>query len=136
MNGNNLKDIILYLIFGVLTTIINIVIYLFTTRIMGVPVVPSVIIAWTAAVFFAYYTNSRYVFHSKARTFSDMFHEATSFFACRLATGFMDVLIMYIFVDLLAFNDLAIKVISNILVVILNYVASKLLIFKSKEEKK
>ena len=126
-------QLILYGIFGVLTTVINIVAYWFTTRVAGIAVVPSTAIAWTVAVFFAYWSNRNFVFHSSAHTFSDILTEAASFFAARITTGIIDIVIMYVFVDVLGLHDVVVKVASNILVIILNYVFSKILVFKGEK---
>ena len=125
------KDIIPYGVFGVLTTVVNIVVYWVMAHPLHAGVMPSTIIAWIAAVLFAYVTNRKWVFHSKASTSKEITKEIVSFFACRLATGVVDWLCMFVFVDMLHFNDVLIKVGANILVIILNYVASKLFIFRS-----
>lgn len=90
----------------------------------------STIIAWMAAVLFAYITNRKWVFKSEAQGGREIFREIGSFFLCRLATGIVDWLCMFICVDNLAWNDVIVKFGANILVIILNYVASKLLIFR------
>ena len=123
-------QIILYGIFGGITTLINIFAYWACTRILNIPVVASTVCAWTIAVLFAYWANRNFVFHSKN---SDILKEFTEFFACRIGTGILDVIIMYIFVDVLGFYDVVIKTASNILVIILNYIASKLFIFKGEK---
>lgn len=120
-------ELLLYGIFGVLTTLLNIFIYWLMTRIFTLGVVSSTIIAWVIAVLFAYYSNRKFVFHSKN---SSIIAEASEFFMCRLATGIMDVIIMFVFVDVLGLYDVIIKTLSNIAVIILNYIASKLFIFK------
>ena len=120
-------QLILYGIFGVLTTVINIFVYWLCTRVFSWPVVISTVIAWVIAFLFAYWSNRKFVFNSKN---PDILKEFTEFFSCRIATGILDVIIMYIFVDVLGFYDVIIKTASNILVVILNYIASKLFIFK------
>ena len=125
-----MKQLILYGIFGVLTTVLNIFAYWALTRALGLAVVPSTVIAWTVAVFFAYYTNRKYVFRSTESSFMGMLREAAYFFGARITTGVIDVIIMYVFVDVLGFHDVFIKTASNVLVVILNYVFSKLIIFK------
>ena len=130
----NLKQLFLYGIFGVLTTLINIAAYWLCTRMLYVPVVPSTVIAWLVAVFFAYYTNRTYVFHSTTSSLRGVISEAAEFFACRIATGVIDVIIMYVFVNVLNFDDVFIKTASNILVIILNYIASKLFIFSKANE--
>lgn len=126
------KDIIPYGIFGVLTTIINIAVYWLMAYPMGLSTMVSTGIAWIAAVCFAYLTNRKWVFHSKARAGKDLVKEAASFFLCRLMTGIVDWGCMFVFVDLLYWNDVAIKTVSNIVVIVLNYVASKIIIFKCK----
>lgn len=126
------KDIIPYGIFGVLTTVVNVIVYWTAARLLGLGVMPSTVIAWILAVLFAYITNRKWVFHSTAVTAAEIRKEIFSFFACRLATGVLDWACMFIFVDLLKFYDVAIKVLANILVILLNYVASKLIIFKKR----
>ena len=129
MNFSSLKQLILYGVFGVLTTLINIIAY-WLIRKFEVAIITSTIIAWLAAVFFAYWSNRKYVFQSTNTSLIAIFFEAVYFFACRIATGVFDVAFMYIFADLLGFNDLIVKIVSNVIVVILNYIASKLFIFK------
>ncbi len=124
------KDILLYGIFGVLTTLLNIVVYWVMAHPLSLPTMPSTIAAWLAAVFFAYITNRKWVFHSEAHTWKEIIKEVGSFFSCRLATGAVDWLCMLIFVDVLQFNDDVIKAGANVLVIILNYIASKMIIFK------
>ena len=126
------KDIVPYAIFGILTKIINIVVYLFFAHILKKEVMLSTLAAWFLSVLFAYVTNRKWVFHSGVLTFSNIIREAVAFFICRLATGIADILIMFIFVNIFHFNDLFIKIISNIAVIILNYVASKRIIFNHK----
>ena len=128
------KDIIAYLFFGGLTTLVNIVCYYICAHVLKMATIPSTIIAWVLAVLFAYVTNRKWVFHSKVTGKKEILNEMMSFFGCRIATGIIDLLIMFVFVDLCHFNDLIIKIIANIIVIILNYVASKLLVFKKKSD--
>ncbi|MBQ3586464.1 MAG: GtrA family protein [Synergistaceae bacterium] len=129
MNFKNVKQLVLYGIFGVLTTVINIVAY-WVVRKFDVAIVTSTVIAWLVAVFFAYFTNRKYVFESSNTSLIAIFFEALYFFACRIATGLFDVAFMYIFADLLGFDEVITKTVSNIIVIVLNYIASKLFIFK------
>lgn len=124
------RDVIPYAVFGVLTTAVNVVVFWIAAHPLGLGVMPSTVVAWIAAVLFAYVTNRKWVFHSTAHTTPEIAREMISFFACRLATGFIDWGCMFVFVDLLHFDDVVIKVIANIVVIVLNYVASKLVIFK------
>lgn len=138
------KSVILYLIFGGLTTAVNIVTYALCYQ--GFKLgdwqilpglhwanVPSNIVAWIFGVVFAYVTNKIWVFESKTHSFGELAKEAWKFFSCRFATGVMDLFIMWLCVDILRWNGNLMKVISNILVIILNYVASKLWIFNKEK---
>ena len=127
------KSVILYLVFGVLTTIVNIVAYFLLDFNRLFNTVINTSIAWVVAVIFAYVTNKKWVFESKVEGFKDNFKEMMSFFGCRIATGLIDVGIMFVFVDILRYDDMIIKIASNVLVVILNYVGSKLLVFRNKD---
>ena len=92
---------------------------------------PSTILAFIISVLFAYLTNRKWVFESKAKG-KEILTELVKFFLCRFATGIFDFLCMYVLVDLLQFNDVIIKILSNVIVIILNFVASKLLVFNKK----
>jgi putative flippase GtrA len=124
------KNFIPYIIFGVLTTIVNILTYWIAAHLFGFPVMPSTILAWMAAVLFAYFTNREWVFQSKAHSTAEVAKEVSVFFACRLATGVIDWLCMFVFVTLLQFDDVFVKAAANILVILLNYMASRLIIFR------
>ena len=136
---NNIKDllkkykfIILYGIFGVLTTLINIVSYSLLYSVLGVSNVISNIIAWVISVLFAFITNKLWVFESKSFEFKLFMAELGNFTLCRLATGLLDLGIMFVGVDLLKGPAIILKVVSNIIVIILNYVMSKVFVFKKK----
>lgn len=129
------KSLILYGVFGILTTLINIFTYWLVAKVCHFGVVISTCIAWLVAVIFAFITNKIWVFESKTSKFHDVLREVVSFFTCRILTGVLDLLIMFIFVDKLRFNDMIVKTISNIVVIILNYIASKLIIFNNKRGK-
>lgn len=123
----------LYLVFGVLTTAINIVVYHMCYEVAGIPNVPSNMIAWVLSVLVAYLTNKIWVFHSRSFAPAVLLPELWKFVSCRLFTGAMDTAIMWVGVDLFCGPATVIKIGSNVLVVVLNYVFSKLLIFR--EEK-
>lgn len=124
------KSIILYIIFGGLTTLINICVYQLCSYNLQLDTITSNVFAWILSVLFAYVTNRKWVFESKNSTIHGLMKEMTSFFGCRLATGVLDIVIMYISVDILGFNGLVMKCVSNVIVIVANYVASKLVIFK------
>lgn len=123
------KSFILYVFFGGCTTLVNVIAYAICARAFHLGTVISNIIAWILAVSFAYVTNRSMVFQSEAKGKTAVIREVISFFSCRLLTGGVDLLMMYVFVDMIGVNDLLMKIISNIIVILLNYIASKLLIF-------
>lgn len=127
------REVLFYLVFGVLTTLVNIISYAILSRVFVVGTVGANVIAWFLAVLFAYLTNRRWVFLSRGR---NVVREATAFFSGRLATGVLDTIVMFITVELLGWNDLVMKVISNFIVIILNYVISKFFVFKNGDETK
>ena len=126
-------QIILYGIVGGITTLINIIAYWACTRLLYIPVVASTVIAWIVALIFAYWANRKFVFHSTVNTFSGIIKEASEFVGFRIITGLLDVIIMYLFVDVFGFYDVIVKTVSNIIVIILNYIASKIIVFKGAE---
>lgn len=126
------KGLILYAIFGVLTTLVNIGAYYICFNIAEILNVPSTIIAWLLAVVFAFITNKLWVFDSKSFEKKTVLHELWTFFACRIATGVLDVVIMYLAVDVMTMNSTLWKLISNIIVIIINYFFSKLVIFNNR----
>ena len=126
------KFIILYGIFGVLTTAINIGVYSLLYSALGVSNVVSNVIAWILSVLFAFITNKIWVFESKSLAFKTLLLELGNFIICRLATGVLDLGIMFVGVDLLKGPAIILKVVSNALVIVLNYVLSKVFVFKKK----
>ena len=129
------KDVIPYVIFGVLTTIVNIATYWLAAHFFSVEIMISAIVAWFTAVLFAYVTNRKWVFHSEANSIKEIYREILLFFSCRLGTGIADWLCMFVFVKIIGFDDVIIKSLANLLVIVLNYLASKFVIFKHKKEK-
>ena len=124
------KSFILYVFFGVLTTAVNFIVYiaLFHTGTSGN--VPATIIAWICATVFAFVTNKMFVFCSNAKKPKDILTELVNFYLFRIGTGILDFIIMWVAVDILMLNASLFKLISNALVIILNYIASKLVIFQ------
>lgn len=130
------KELINYLIVGVLTTVVSLGTYYgcvltFLDPQSAVQLQIANILSWIAAVTFAYFTNRKYVFESKN---SNMVQEAVKFYASRLSTLGMDMIIMFVGVTWLGFSDKIMKLVVQVVVTIANYVISKFLVFK-KEEK-
>lgn len=90
----------------------------------------STVISWIVTIVTVYFTNRKWVFHSEAVGTKSILKEFVNFLVCRLGTGFLDWGCMFLFVDVLHFNDVLIKTLSNILVIVINYLASKFIIFR------
>lgn len=121
---------ILYIFFGAITTFINIITYYICFDLLNISNVVSTIIAWIFSVIFAFITNKLWVFESKSWEPEVAMRELVSFVSVRLLTGVFDLGIMYVGVDLLKFNGMLMKILSNVFVLIANYIGSKLFIFK------
>lgn len=127
---NKQKEIINYLIFGVLTTAVNIISFWILDRYVEMDYRIAVTIAWILSVLFAFITNKLYVFNSKKTDLSAVVKELTSFLFFRFLSYLLDLLTMILLVEILLTDSLLAKIIANIFVVIFNYFASKLVIFK------
>lgn len=123
-------DILSYLFFGVLTTAVNYIVYLPLYNVLGLTGAVSNAISWVAAVAFAYLTNKPFVFKSHDWSWKTVGPELAKFVSCRVGSGLLETAIIFVTVDLLQWNGNIIKLLVSILVVILNYVGSKLLVFK------
>lgn len=130
------KEIINYLIVGVLTTIVSLAVYYISVFTFLNPDIAfelqiANILSWIAGVTFAYFTNRKYVFESKNE---NKIKEATKFVSSRITTLLLDMFVMWLGVTILAFNDKIIKLISQVLITIGNYVLSKLFVFKKADK--
>ena len=123
-------DVLSYLVFGVLTTLVNYLVYLPVYNLLGLSAAVSNLLAWTAAVAFAFLTNKPFVFKSHDWSRKTVIPELTKFVSCRIGSGVMETAIIFLAVDLMGFNGNLWKLLTSVLVVILNYFASKLLVFK------
>ncbi|MCI8699814.1 MAG: GtrA family protein [Clostridia bacterium] len=124
------KEVIRYLVIGILTTVINYIVFAILVNNVKIEMHTSNIIAWIVSVIFAYFTNKLFVFESKSFKLNTLIKEITSFTISRIFSLLLEETILYIFVNLLNMNKLVIKLIANILVIILNYILSKFIIFK------
>lgn len=123
-------DFLMYIVFGVLTTLVNYIVFLPCMYWGGLSATASNMIAWVAAVAFAYVTNKPFVFHSTDWSLQTVGPELSRFVSCRIASGVMETGIMLVCVDMLGWNGVLWKLIANVLVIIANYIGSKLLVFK------
>lgn len=153
------REIVTYIVFGVLTTAVNLVTFYITKQIFisigwdgvfnallgnagfekalallgeGTDYLDATVIAWTVAVIFAFITNKLIVFESKSWKPAVAGREFAGFIGARLFSLLVELLCMFVMVTLLSWNEFIAKIIVQIIVVILNYVFSKLIIFKNK----
>lgn len=126
------EEVISYLFFGGLTTLVNYIVYLPCYNLLHLSGALSNAIAWVAAVAFAYVTNKPFVFKSHDWSVKTVIPELTKFVSCRVGSGLLETAIIFALVDWLGLNGNVIKLATSILVVILNYIASKLLVFRKK----
>lgn len=128
---NKYKEVIHYLISGGLTTVFNIVFYFILTKIFSIDYMVSTVIDWILTVLLAYILNKVFVFYSKSNG-KELIKEIYEFFKYRIFTLVIELGLMYLFVDILSIHDMISKIIVQIVVIILNYVFSKLFIFQKK----
>lgn len=125
------REVLAYLFFGGLTTLVNIASYWVFARLYPFSgTAPATLTAWLLSVLFAYATNRRWVFQSRASEAGPILREILSFFGARAFSGLLDLGVMFLFVDCLRFWDMPVKILSNVLVVVINYLLSKFWIFR------
>ena len=130
------EEIINYLIVGVLTTVVSLLVYYFCVFTFldpnnSIQLQVANIISWIISVLFAYITNRKFVFKSKEE---NVIKEGLKFYSSRVVTLLIDMLFMFIFVSLLSFNDRIMKLIVQIIVIVLNYIISKFIVFIKKNK--
>ena len=121
------KELIAYIIFGVLTTAVNIITYFLFVDVFAVNYLISNIVAWFVSVLFAYITNRIWVFESKD---DNIIKEIVLFYGGRVFSGAVDTGLMYLFIDILSTGNAFAKIVVQVIVIVLNYVFSKFIVFK------
>ena len=128
----NHKEVLLYLIFGGLTFLVSIGTYAFFNVKCGINELIANFLSWIAAVLFAYITNRVWVFQSRASGAKELIREIMSFFGGRVFTLLVEEVILLIFITVLGLNSMLVKVAAQIIVIILNYIISKKIVFREK----
>lgn len=123
-------DILIYLFFGVLSTVVNYLVYIPAHYVLGLSAAVSNMVAWAVAVAFAFATNKPFVFKSHDWSMQTLIPELTKFVGCRIASGVGETLILFLTVDLMGWSGAVWKLITSVLVVVANYFGSKFLVFK------
>ena len=124
------ESILSYLVFGVMTTVVNFLVYYPLTNLLNVNATVANVIAWAVSVAFAFVTNKPFVFKSHDWSASVVIPELTKFVGTRVGSGFLETAMIFLFVDLLNWDGNIVKIAVSVLVVVINYVGSKLLVFR------
>jgi len=128
------KDIVLYLFFGGLTTIVSLVSFAIPIYVFGINEMIANTISWILAVAFAFFTNRIYVFNSPTKKVSHFLFQLFSFYGGRLFSFGVEMLIIYIFITKLSYNDMLIKILASFIVLAMNYIISKWIVFRKKNQ--
>ena len=123
------KEVLLYLLFGGLTFVLSIASYIFFDVVFFMNELIANVLSWILAVSFAYVTNKIWVFDAPTHTTKELLKQMISFWGGRVATLVIEELILLVFVTLLAFPSVPVKVVAQVIVIVLNYVTSKCFIF-------
>ena len=126
------KEIILYLFFGGLAFLVSIGTYGFFNQIMGMHELVANVISWIITVLFAFFTNRLWVFDAPVDSLIDFFKQMAFFFSGRLVTLLIEEVILFGFISCLSFPSMSVKIIAQVVVIVLNYVISKVVVFRKK----
>lgn len=127
---NRYREQILYLVFGGVTTLISIITYAVFTELADINILIANILSWIISVAVAYATNKSVVFRSDKKGVAQVLTEALSFYAGRLLTLLIEEAILFVFIDLVKLPNMPVKIIAQIIIIVLNYIISKVFIFK------
>ena len=133
------EEAVNYLFFGFLAFLVNMVAYALAAWVLGANdekvllVLIATAFAWIVSVLFAYWTNRSFVFKSKVKDKKGIWKEFSAFVGARIITGLMELVIMYVMVDLAGINNMIAKLVCNVVVIVSNYIFSKLLVFRKKK---
>lgn len=128
------KQFLLYALFGGLTFVVSVMSYGFFCTLLAFNELFSNLLSWILAVSFAFFTNRIWVFQSTTNTSREFFHQLLKFFSSRLATLGVEEIILLLFVTIMHLPNMLVKIAAQIIVIILNYILSKKVIFTSKKE--
>ena len=126
------RKYIIYFFVGILTTVVNYIVYFLAYSILDCSAAVCNIIAWLVAVIFSFFANKFLVFASISRSMRVLACELLRFFSCRIVSGALETGIIFVTVDILNFNSIVWKVISSIFVIVLNYFGSEYIVFRNK----
>lgn len=128
------RNILIYIIFGLVTTVVNYLVYLPLYNFLEISAAISNMLAWFVAVIVAFFTNKPFVFQSNDWSLKTVIPEMFRFFAMRVASGLTETVIIFVTVDICHWNGNIWKIITSILVIVLNYIASRFFVFHKNEK--
>ena len=126
------KEVLLYLFFGGLAVFLNLALFVFFTKHFGWGALFANIVDWVICVLFQFITNKTWVFDAETDSAKGFWAQLAGFFSGRLLTLGVEELMLFVFIDRLHWNSLLVKLIAQIVVIVSNYVISKLFVFKRK----
>lgn len=124
------RDIVSYIAFGILTTVINWGVFFFSRELLKISATASNIIAWVISVLFAFLTNKPFVFNSKNWSREVVIPEFIKFVTCRIGSGVFETVFLFITVDCINLNGTVLKLIASGVAMVLNYILGKYIAFK------
>lgn len=127
------ESVMLYLIVGVMTTAVSIITQ-YIPLLMGFPTEVNTTVSWICSVTFAFFTNKVWVFKNESKAKSDWIKQAAAFYGARLTTYFLELAFMSFTVRTLHQNEYVMKLIAQVFILVINYLFSKLVVFKKKHE--
>lgn len=128
------KQVLLYLFFGVLTTAISVAVFSLLNVVLQVNEHIANLTSWIFAVLFAFLTNRTMVFDAETKSPGDFLVQMVKFYAGRIATLLVEELIIFVFITKMRFDSFTVKMVAQVIIIILNYVISKLFVFKNKTD--
>jgi putative flippase GtrA len=124
------REIVTYIVFGVLTTAVNYLVFLFSCEMLNMSATASNIVAWILAVLFAFLTNKPFVFKTKSWSRRVVIPEFVKFVACRIGSGILETGFLFVTVDCINWNGSVLKLIASGFVMVLNYISGRRVAFK------
>lgn len=124
------KEMLLYLFFGFLSFVMSISTYALFNKVFNINELLANIFSWIITVMFAFFTNRIWVFDSPTKSIAEFMKQMSSFYWGRIITLVIEEIILFVFITLLGMSSMLIKVIAQVVVIVLNYVISKLFVFK------
>ena len=126
---------IIYGLFGFLAFVLNYVLYFIFADTIAMHYMAATVLSWVLTVVFAYWTNRTFVFKSQNKAAASVMREFVSFIGARVATEVLEIALMYVMVDVCSINDKISKLVCQTIVILANYVLSKIWIFKDVSKK-